>query len=325
MDFREGTALLARIDFNDDTYRMTTETDVDCLTKSIKRLGLIHPPILIEKAVDFSIVSGFRRIKACRNLGWSRIKGKILPENTPPTDCVRLAISENALHRKLNLVEQAGAFHMLHTVFRDDHRIVQEASLLGLPDNPAYIKKVQKIHGMPQPVQQGILSGSLSLPTALELNTMSRDTAVAFADLFNVLQISLNKQREIITFIREIAIREDISVLELLKSREIRNILEEDQSDRAHRARRVRAYLKQRRFPSLTKAEETLRAQIRQLKLGSGLSLKPPQHFEGTTYTLAMTFKNMPELLKRKEALDRAVKNPTFRRILGPADFTAKR
>ena len=55
---------LDRINLQDDTFRITTRTDVNGLLKSIQDDGLITPPLLIKKNSTFIIVSGlpYRRL-----------------------------------------------------------------------------------------------------------------------------------------------------------------------------------------------------------------------------------------------------------------------
>jgi len=316
MELIPESAPLAGIDTGDETYRITTDAGVDDLTRSIETLGVINPPILVEKGGGLAIVSGFRRLKVCKNLGWQAVQGRILPKSSHEVDRVRLAVTDNAFQRPLNLVELSRSLHMLHTVYRDPLRVAEEAPSLGLPDNPSYINKVRKICRLPQPVQRGILTDSISLSAALEIGKMNYPTAVAFAELFNALGLSMNKQRELLTWVREISLREDITAQAVLEEDPLPEILNGDNPDRGHRAREVGAYLKQRRFPSLTKAEDRLKRLMQALKLGSGLSLKPPPHFEGTTYKLEMTFTDIQELTERKNAVERALENPVLRRIL---------
>jgi ParB family chromosome partitioning protein len=97
------TISLAQIITADHTCRITTRTGREDLTPSIHKMGVINPPILIEKSDGFTIVAGFRRIEACGNLGWHSILAKILEPRTPELQCAQLAICDNALQRPLNL------------------------------------------------------------------------------------------------------------------------------------------------------------------------------------------------------------------------------
>ena len=87
--------------------------------------------------------------------------------------------------------------------------------------------------------------------------------------------------------------------------------------DRTQKTRKIRSYLKKRRFPALSKAENEFKINVKELKLGSGAKLIPPNNFEGNTYTLSLYFKNKKELNDRLAILEKIVKNPVFGKILG--------
>ena len=72
------TVPLARINLQNDDFRITTREDLDDLLASIQHAGLISPPVLIKQTCGFTIVSGFRRVAACRKLGWKEIIARIL-------------------------------------------------------------------------------------------------------------------------------------------------------------------------------------------------------------------------------------------------------
>ena len=109
---------------------------------------------------------------------------------------------------------------------------------------------------------------------------------VDFARLFEQLKLSLNKQKEIITLIGEIARREDISIRQVLACDTFQQILTDEDLDRGQKGRKIRSFLRQRRFPRIVKAEQNYHAHLKKLKLNPDIKLIPPKEFEGTTYTL---------------------------------------
>ena len=49
--------------------------DVDRLASSIERIGLIHPVIITDQ---YELLSGYRRIQACKKLGWDKIEARVV-------------------------------------------------------------------------------------------------------------------------------------------------------------------------------------------------------------------------------------------------------
>lgn len=309
---------LSRICPDDERFRITTETSAGRLIPAIRTLGLMNAPLLLRKEDEkFTVLCGFRRIAACRELGWSRIEAAILSSDTPESECVKFAVADNSFQRALNFIEMSRAYRLLSRVFQDMRELGKEAAALGLPDNPAMIRKIQGLCLMPKAVQSGILSDTIPLPVALELGKFDTDTACAFADLFERLKPSLNKEREIISLTEEIAAREDRSPSELFEEKIFREILSDKEKDRNQKLREIRKYLKQRRFPAVCHAEEMFEQYVKELALGNSAKLIPPANFEGTEYTLNLPFRNSEELKAHQSVLDRLIRHPSLKKILG--------
>jgi len=316
MSFREKTLQLSEIDLADNTYRITTQTDNRDLVVLINEIGLIHPPLLGTKNSGFFIVSGFRRIAAFLRLERTSIAARIFGTEIDPIEYVKCAIADNALQRPLNLIEISRSLNLLSNYFNDYNKLASAASSFALPNNPTLIKKIIRICHLPWSIQNGILSNTISLAIALELDQIPKHVAVYFANLFGDLNLSLNKQREIITLTKEIALRENISIHQLLEEKYFLEIRNNSELNKAQKSELLRRYLKQRRFPSIKKAEKEFEKNIKDMKIGNGVKLIHPDGFEGSNYTLCLNFKNMIELKNRQEILEKIISHPNLRKIL---------
>ncbi|UCF93206.1 MAG: ParB N-terminal domain-containing protein [Desulfobacterales bacterium] len=300
----------------DQTFHITTERNTGNLIESIQQVGLMIPPILKEKFSEYIIVSGFRRVAACRSLGWTRIRAKIVDPACGMDECVKLAITDNALQRPLNLVETSRSLHLLSGQIKDRAGLTEAASSFGLPDNLAVIQKLLKICLLPTPIQNNILAGSLSLSTALAISRFEPETALALAKIFETLRISLNKQKEILSLVQEIALREGIPLRQLLEEERINSILRDEELDRNSKARKLRSYLRERRYPVISKAEARFAEYAGQLKLNDALKLTPPPNFEGTTYTFTLRFETRSELENLHAKLGEIIRHTSLQKIL---------
>jgi ParB family chromosome partitioning protein len=316
MRFREKIVNLSRIDFSDDTFRITTEKQVDDLMHSINHIGILHRPWLLRKEATYTIICGFRRIEACRRLNWSKLEAMILEADTKRLECIKYAITDNALQRPLNLIEKSRSIEMLSDFFKDINRLSEELSVLGLSEHPSMIIKLKGICHLPEPLQNSILSNTISLAMALELAGMSEDEAKGFLKYFNILKLSLNKQREIVTMVKEIAMREDKSILQVIEEPHLRKILMNEDLDKNRKAHNIRLYLKQRRFPTIANIEKSYEKYRQKLNLERGFKLIPPTNFESPTYTLQLSFNNKTQLKGLKTAFDALVENPYLQKIV---------
>ena len=316
MNFKEKIIDLTRIDFEDDSFRITTGKNINDLMGSIKCLGLLNLPVLLEKETGYAIISGFRRMEACRRLNWVELSARVLPSNTNSFECVTFAVADNAFQRPLNIIEKTKCFNMLARFYKDVDSMSEALPLLGFSEHPAMIKKIKKVYHMPEPLQNSILSNTIALATALELSELPKADIRGLIGLFNALSLSLNKQREILTMVKEISIREDKSIAQVLDTPHLKNILRDKDLDKNQKARNIRKYLKQRRFPAVTTAEQSFRQHLKKLNLGKGMELIPPVNFEGSTYTLKLTFNHLDELKNLKNTLEIFTENPHFKKIV---------
>lgn len=316
MRYKEKRIKLSQIDSRDDFFRITTDANTDDLVDSIDSIGLLNLPLLIENHGNYIIVCGFRRIEACQRLGWSHLNARILHSDTTRFECVKFAITDNAFQRPLNLVEQSRSIHMLSGFFKDQKGLAKKISIFGLPANQSIIKKIKRVCHLSTPIQRGILSKTISLTTALELGNLNKDAGDGFAILFSRLKLGLNRQREVITLVKEIAFRDGISIQDVFDEKGMRHILKNEDLDARQMARKIRNYLRQRRFPSITEAEKTFEKHLKKLELGSGIKLIPPLNFEGTDYTLKISFKDSADLKHHKATFDAIIQHPSLEKIL---------
>ncbi len=265
------------IDAEELRFRITTRSDLEPLAASIGRLGLLQPLLLRAAGRGYTIVSGFRRLAACRQLGRREIPARVLSLGRLP-------------------VEDAGA--------------------LGLPAHAGVAARLMRLERLPAAVREGVQEGAIALAMAEELGRLAPDAASAFARLFRRLGLGLNRQREILSLVTEIAAREGRPVLEILTGHELEECLLDPAADRGHAAQQIRRRLHRRRFPAIRRAEESFETLRRRLDLGEGLQLTPPRDFEGTCFSLTLSFGSLEELLELRGRLDALARNPALSRIL---------
>jgi hypothetical protein len=318
MECEQRNIDISQINEENRKFLITTKKDIDDLVLSIRHLGFINAPVVLPRHDQYIIVCGFKRIEAARFLGLTHIPARVLPSDTSQQQCARLCIADNAFQRPFNLIEISRAFALLQKFFRGPEAALQEASLMGLPSNMDYLKKVAPLCQMPSFIQNAVLSDLISISTVWQLSQMPEKEAAAFVDIFSALNCSLNKQREIITLTKEISIRDDITVFEVLMEHSFQKIVYDDSLDSNQKTRQFRNHLRRLRYPHITEAENNFSTQTKKMGLSERFRLIPPQDFEGDTYRLIMDFKNLDEFKAHREKLDELVARPEFTTIFYP-------
>lgn len=313
---RLETASLADIDFSDLTYRISTRSGVSELAASIRRIGLLVPPLLKPNGDRLTIVSGFLRLEACRRLGIETTGARMIPPQWDGLACAHCAVAENSCQRPLNPLETARAVALLAAAVADRERLAAEAAAAGLPSNAGMIAKLLRVVKLPTAVQSRLADGSIGLAMALELGRHSEDFGTACAGMFGHLRMGLNRQREMLGLMTEISARDDVTPFELFEMDGIQRILGDPDLDRPQKIGRIRNCLYHRRFPRLADAEDAFRENRRRLKLGENIQLKPPRFFESDRYAIHMRFRTVADLRTLVKRLESACNNAVLKELL---------
>ncbi len=310
---------VSKIDTADQTCLLTLNIAPEALIDSIKAVGLLNPPLVRKTSTgNYGIVCGFRRVKACQALGWHDMEVRLLSDGLSKRKLLEIAIWDNRSHRPLNVVEQVRGVQKLTPFIRENEALDVLSSLLGFPANAKVFQKIQALGRLPRAILLGLLKGNISFEAAVDLCQVPAEAALSLFDLLNTLKLSQNKEKEVITLIREIAVIEETVVVEVVRSSGIETVLKEPKLNRNEKGARIRAHLKSRRFPTLAEAQETFRKRVQSLKLNEHMKLTAPPYFEGRSYTLQMDFTGLKELRERCRNLEALFNNPVAEKLFDP-------
>ncbi len=312
MDFNVCEVALHRIDQEDHSFRITTQRDKSSLLESMATIGLLVPPVLWSQPSGLTIVSGFRRIQACQRLGIQRLAARLVPADTQPLACVRMAVIENTTQRPLNLVETARAVQLVKKWIPDHSELTAELTALELPTSRALVDKLERLNRLNRDLQAAVVDGEVSLAVALETGLMSPSDQKVIWKIFSALPMSVSKQKEVVSLARDIAGRDHQTVGDVLQSDAIQTIQHSDQFDRNQKTAAIRRHLRMVRYPNLSQAELQYQAALAALKLDSHMRIDPPPGFEGNLFTLSLRFRNRRDLEAAYRNLGAALENPAI-------------
>ena len=114
----------------------------------------------------------------------------------------------------------------------------------------------------------------------------------------------------------EIAKREDITVTDIFNDPAFNSLVNNPDIDATTKAHAVRTYLKERRFPEISKAEKTFKTRMKKLKLSQTTKLLPPKSFEAEEFELNVRFKDLTGLKNHRDELNRLIGHPEMADIL---------
>jgi ParB family chromosome partitioning protein len=87
----------------DEGHRIRKEAgDLTSLIASIQKVGLLNPIVV---TADYRLVAGFRRLSACRHLGWTEIEANVVPYKDDPLLLLDAEVAENLMRKDFTAEE----------------------------------------------------------------------------------------------------------------------------------------------------------------------------------------------------------------------------
>lgn len=318
MDFDYRSVPIAQIDTKDATYCITSRYPSNDLVGSIRQIGLLRPPLLKADGDRYVIISGFSRIAACRQLGWSSITVGLMDASTTAEQCAIVAVADKTAHRALNLVEQAHAVNLLARVFDEKSAFNAAVRRAGLDINEQLFTKLKRVAELPPLMQSGLIEGVIALPVALAIDQMTdKEAAMAVNQLLYESNYSLNQQREILDSVIAVSRRDGISIPRLLSEGPIGDIRQNIEMDHRHKARMIRISLKALRYPTISSVEKQFQHLVKKLKLPDKAQLIAPLNFESRSFALRFEFDNQNDLEAMQKLLNRLISAPEIKQLWG--------
>ncbi|UCG66453.1 MAG: ParB N-terminal domain-containing protein [Deltaproteobacteria bacterium] len=297
---------ISDIDLSPGPFCMSFNFDLEPLKASIEGFGVLNPPYLLRNSdtdTHFTVVAGYRRLLAVRELGWPDIVCQVLPDGFPPFKALLLNLHDNLVHRHLNNVEKGMVVQRLTRFVKHEQIITQFMPMLDIPANRQTLRLFLGLEDLEEPIKASIAVERLSLRVAGLMMSLGTEDRLKINELFIALKWSFNQQWEAIQWITEIASREGRSIEEVINDREVTEILHDSRMSNPQKLKDIVKALKRRRFPSLMKAETEFRKGISALPLPKGVKISPPPFFEGTDYRVEIVFTKGKDLRDRLEKL----------------------
>lgn len=144
---------------------------IEGLAQNISEVGLINPLTVKNVGGDtYRIISGERRYRACKSLGWTEIPCIVVEATPEQVDWIML--SENMQRKDLSEVEKAEALNSMRSHSALSNR--EFAKRIGVSEK--YIRNLFKIHGLPEEIKEEIKEKNISGDTATVLSKLDTPT-----------------------------------------------------------------------------------------------------------------------------------------------------
>jgi ParB-like chromosome segregation protein Spo0J len=296
---------LGRIESSPGPYCMSFGFDLEPLMQSIRTVGLLNSPLLMENEHGgYRVISGYRRIQALRSLGWEKIPGRILSQShRSPLECLLLNLYDNLATRKLNEVEKGMVLSRLVPLVSRNELLGVYMSLLDLRVHEPILSLYLGLENeLEKPIKESLVQGDLSLQVVSKLLDLEKAARTEVFNLISKLKFNMNEQKQLIEYIVDLSNIEKKPIPEFLKQASLGRIVSDRRKNNPQKAKAILKLLRTQRFPRLVQAEAVFKKKLSGLRLPEGVRITAPPYFESPDYQLQVIFKDGMDL---KAKIDR--------------------
>jgi len=151
----------ARKHFNENTLRT--------LAESMRHEGLIEPVVVRPVETGFELISGERRFRAARMLGWANIETKVI-KTVSEAEAAAKGLIENLQRESLNPIEEAEGFSLLNRL--DPKYWTQDKIAEVAGKDKSYVSRSFSLLELPKWVKDQLQHDNFSRSHAIELTRL---------------------------------------------------------------------------------------------------------------------------------------------------------
>ena len=266
------------------------------LVESVKRFGIVYPPLVRVSGSGFQVLDGFLRIEAARLCRRDVIPCSVCTKCLDHWHLARFLLSITLSHGLPHILDSAVILNKMIALLPQDRVIRDILPLLGLKPNMKVLQRFLPLSGLDEEMGRALLAQRINHDMALRLMELEPEVRSRVSTLFLQFRYSQSKQFEILDNLLDIAAREQVSPVQILEETGWNGKgLEPPGENRAAAGDALRIELRKRRYPTIADLERAWRTKIKSLRLPPSISLSPPSSFEGSTYRISFAFKTMEE------------------------------
>jgi hypothetical protein len=278
---------------------------------AVAKFGVVQPVLVTEREAGWLLVCGWKRVQACRRLE--------LPVPCLPVAADDLACAEIFLH--CNAEEMSSGPTALPWARYIRSRLPQKEAeefcalslepLLGAK-NWRCLRAWLDLDG---DWDRLIAKGNVPFELGPAIAFVGPDAARDLLPVFTPWAWSLNKARQVVTWLSELAEGSARPIGEILQELKITKILHRQELSPKDAQQAVMHRVRQARFPELSRLERDFDHLRSQVEGRTGWRIQPEQHFETNGLTLQARIRSQADAEQVLSELRSIVESPELKRI----------
>jgi ParB/RepB/Spo0J family partition protein len=284
------------------------------LMDSVKVIGIRHPICIYASRNRYSIISGHKRFQATSRAGFTTIPAFIVPELN---DASRLIINlnENFGQRHYSDIEKGCILNKLTQAGVSDETIIEDyMPLLELERSKKLFSDLSGVEKLAQKLK--ILLHQAGVPVKT-FNTFYKWGSLTKAEsLFSILKPGVNKWRDLLDLIDEVAARENTTQENIISRNDIQTILTSSDLPTPKRYDHIHKTLHNLRYPVLSNMTKQVARVLDEMELDEKTRLRFQDTFESNELKLELKFQSEKELSQQVEKIFKALQSGSVEKLI---------
>ncbi len=294
---------IGAIDGEDDSFSLRPQSDTgpdSALCKSIRKFGILQPPLVQPKGEHHCILSGRKRIQAVKDLGWQEIPCLVVDKQAEPFQVCEIILTHAQTGAALSPIEQAVFFKKMRNKITKKQAVAL-LPLIGLKPHPYRLQELAAALQLDRTAVDALHSGIIPEKTGKKLAKLSTGDQQTVVGLIDHFKLGGSKQQKLVGYAIELGMRtgrpfEDF----ILQWRQEGNPVDDN---RPQQASALLSALERCCFPDKSKAEDAFQRFCRSMQLPENSTLIHTASFEDDRLTLSIIFDNQESFVKRWERI----------------------
>lgn len=303
---------------NIDSENRLTDFSLDgCpekLMDSIKVIGIRHPVSVCPSGNRYTIVSGHKRFQAASRCGLNKIPAFIIAE-MDDAQRLTLNLNENFGQRHYSDIEKGGILNKLNETGISDEAVIKEyMPLLELERSKKIFLDLSGVKSFGLKMQ--ILLHRAGVPVKTFSTFYKWDNLTEAEILFSVLKPGVNKWRDLLELIDEVATRENTSQEKVLSRDDIQKFLTAPDLAAPQKYEQIHKTLYDLRYPVLSDMRKQVARALDEMELDDKTKFRFQETFESNELKLELKFQSEKELSQQVEKIFKALQSGSVAKLI---------
>jgi hypothetical protein len=276
------------------------------LKKSIRELGITNPVSLmrVDKTENFRIICGHRRVLISKVLWLMDVPARVVEEQIDPATCLKINILDNIEHRKYSDIEKGVILNKVSQTGLSDKEIIEKfLPLINIQPSKKLLEEFLKSDQFSKNLQLLLHKNNIPVRIYSTLFKWENPDRDAFEKLIEPLQLGVNKWREILELIDELARREYFTPAEIIQDVAIHTILNNGEIPIHKKYESIIHVFKMRRFPTISEIQKKFYIALDKLEIDPRTKVRAAKYFENDEIKIELRFSHQKDLLAQVEKL----------------------